>query len=138
MAKVLVVDDSMTVLLSLKRLLEENGHEVIPAQDGLTTLSTVVSNTPDLILLDIGLPGISGLDLCVAIKQMPQHRDIPIIIITASRRQFDHLLAYRMGVEAYLQKPVDPAQVLELVSKFATTGKIEAPGVMSLGTATAS
>jgi CheY-like chemotaxis protein len=131
MAKVLIVDDSMTVLLGLRRLLEEYGHEVIPAQDSATALSTVVSNTPNLILLDIGLPGISGLDLCAAIKQMPEQRNIPIIIVTVSRREFDHLLADRMGVEEYLLKPVNPEQVVELVSKHTAAGDFKTPAVQN-------
>jgi DNA-binding response OmpR family regulator len=117
MAKILVVDDSMTVLISLKRLLEENGHEVVAAHDGLTTLSTVISNTPDIILLDIGLPGVSGLDLCVAIKHMPAYASIPVIVITGSRRQFDEILAQKIGVQAYLQKPVDPQKLLDLIAQ---------------------
>lgn len=119
MAKVLVVDDNTSVLTSLTRLLEENGHEVIPAQDGLSTMSSVIKKSPDIILMDSVLPGMSGLDLCVAIRHMPGHQHIPIIMITASPRQTDYLMASRLGVKGYLRKPLDPQNVLDLVAKHA-------------------
>jgi CheY-like chemotaxis protein len=138
MSKVLVVDDSTTVLLSLKRLLEENGHIVLAAKDGLSTLSTVISNTPDIILLDIGLPGVNGLDLCVAIKRIPGCDTIPVIIITGSRRQFDELHAQKIGVEGYLQKPVDPEQLLDMITQYATQSSPVDIQTVDLGTAAVS
>ena len=137
MSKVLVVDDNMQVLLSLTRLLEENGHEVIPAKDGPTTLSAVIFNTPDIVVLDNGLPGVSGLDLCVAIKHMPDHQNLPIIVLTTARRQFDDLLANRLGVEEYLQKPVDPQTLLDLVTKYTVNKTASRVPALNVGIASA-
>lgn len=137
MPKVLIVDDSPTVLTSLTRLLEEGGCEVITARDGLTTLSNVIANTPDLILLDIGLPGVSGLDLCVAIKHMPDFASIPIIVITGSQRQFDQTMAYRLGVAAYIQKPVNPALLLRLVGQLTQPHRAAEMNSLTLGSAAA-
>jgi DNA-binding response OmpR family regulator len=138
MAKVLVVDDSTTVLLSLKRLLEENGHDVLAAKDGLSTLSTMITNPPDIILLDIGLPGLSGLDLCVAIRRMPGCEHLPVIVITGSQRQFDEVMAQRIGVEGYLQKPVNPTQLLDMIAELTRNASPSDVQAYNLGTATIS
>ena len=137
MAKVLVVDDNMQVLLSLTRLLEENGHEVVPAQDGPTTMAAVIFNTPDIVVLDNTLPGVSGLDLCVAIKHMPEHASLPIIVVTTARRQFDDLLANRLGVEEYIQKPVDPQMLLDMVTKYTKNKTASRTPALHVGVASA-
>jgi DNA-binding response OmpR family regulator len=121
MARILAVEDSMTVLNSLVQLLEREGYEVLTARDGLSAFAALQTSTPDLILLDIGLPGIGGIELCVAIRQTPTYKMTPIIMVTGSHKQVDARLAQQFGASAYITKPYVEAELLSKIESFLGT-----------------
>ncbi len=103
-ATVLVVDDDPQVRSLLRQALEEAGHEVLEAADGVSALASVRSRSPDLVVLDVMMPHLSGFDVAAALKGDLDTRAIPIVILSVVE---DAQRGYRLGVERYLTKPVD-------------------------------
>jgi DNA-binding response OmpR family regulator len=118
MARILAVEDSATVLIALTRLLEREGHEVTAASDGLAAFAALQSSKPDLVMLDIGLPMIGGIELCVTIRQMHGHEHTPIIMVTGSHKFIDQRLAQEFGASAYITKPFDEAHLIATVNRL--------------------
>ena len=109
---ILVVDDRLENLQILITMLSKRGYEVRPARSGTQALSAVRSKTPDLILLDIIMPFMSGYEVCEYLKADEQTRDIPIIFVSASDETFDKLKAFSIGGIDYITKPFQAAEVL--------------------------
>jgi DNA-binding response OmpR family regulator len=101
---ILIVDDDALMRRSLAFNLEQAGYHTNTAESAETALSKVRLDKPDLVLLDIGLPGMDGLD---AMRQLKQQFDIPVIFITARRRELDEALGLEMGGDDYITKPFD-------------------------------
>ena len=99
---VLVVDDDTLLRRSLSLSLEQAGYRTNTAATAENALALVRQETPDLILLDIGLPGMDGLE---ALKKLQQERNIPVIFVTARRRELDTILALELGGDDYITKP---------------------------------
>jgi DNA-binding response OmpR family regulator len=103
MAKhILVVDDDALLRRSLSLQLEQNGYRTSTAEDAETAISMAERNRPDLILLDVGLPGMDGLE---ALKHFSGKLDIPVIFVTARRREIDTILGLELGADDYITKP---------------------------------
>jgi CheY-like chemotaxis protein len=119
--RILVVDDNAANLRLLAFLLEKKGYEVRTAEDARTTLTTLQEWPPRLILLDIQLPGMGGLELASKLKADPATRDIIIVAVTAFAMKGDEERALAAGCDAYVTKPIDtralPALVAELVKR---------------------
>jgi CheY-like chemotaxis protein len=98
-------------------ILEPQGFETVVAEDGLSAFNALSKHHPELILMDIGLPGIQGTDLCAWIRQFPAYASIPIIIVTGSHRHIDYRLAKQMGANAYITKPVNADELLALINQ---------------------
>jgi CheY-like chemotaxis protein len=120
MSKILIVEDSPTIAAGTRMILEPEGYEVAIAADGMAAFAALTTFRPSLILMDIGLPGIQGHDLCAAIRMFPTYAKIPIIIVTGSHRHIDFALAHHLGANGYITKPVDPDQLLALISQHIT------------------
>ena len=103
--KILVVDDSLTVRMQIKDLLEGEGYLVMLSHDGEACLETLESERPDIILLDIIMPGMSGLDVCKAIKGDDRLMDIPVLILTHVSDVENKVAGLRIGAEDYVTKP---------------------------------
>lgn len=119
--RILIVDDEPDVLTYLAALFEDNGYETASATDGLEALASARVTEPDLITLDITMPGQSGLQTYRDIKDVPKLREIPIVIITAtadSMAQFLNLLNGLPVPEGFLNKPVSTEDLLELVGNL--------------------
>jgi DNA-binding response OmpR family regulator len=116
-AKVLVVEDSLTALRMVEDLLSEQGHKVFSARDALSAFAILRAGRPDLIILDIGLPGIQGHELCAAIRQFPDLVSTPIIMVTGSHKQIDKRLSYAFGASAYITKPYKADELIEAVNQ---------------------
>lgn len=112
--QVLIVDDNVDTTDSMAILLEMAGHQVQTAQDGRSALEAVGRRRPDVVLLDVGLPDISGLELARRLRQVIEGR-LSIIGISGHGRDQDHLAARQAGIDLYLVKPVDPGRIVELV-----------------------
>jgi diguanylate cyclase (GGDEF)-like protein len=113
--KVLVVDDDPEVIQILGVNLAHANFDVISARNGAEALAMAVKEGPDLILLDIVLPDLDGLDVCRQLKESPQTSQIPIIAISARAESEDRMAGIAAGVEQYIPKPFNPAEVVSLV-----------------------
>lgn len=108
---VLVVDDDPTIALFLSRLLAADGHQVSVAHTGADALARVTARPPDLVLLDLGLPGLGGLEVCRRLKANPATRLIPVLVLTGEDPAAARVSAWEAGADEYLTKPARPADV---------------------------
>ncbi len=113
--KVLVVDDDPEVIQILKVNLAHANFDTISAQNGTEALTKAYEERPDLILLDVLLPDLDGLDVCRQLNESPQASHIPVIIISAKVDSEDRIAAIAAGAEGYITKPFAPAEVVALV-----------------------
>ncbi len=113
--RILVVDDEVHILELIKYNLDQNGFEVITSGNGEECLSIVNKVTPALIILDLMLPGIDGLEVCKQLKMNKSTKSIPIIMLTAKSDEFDKVLGLELGADDYLTKPFS---VRELVARI--------------------
>ena len=112
MARVLVIEDEEKLRLVLQKYIEAEGYIAELVADGSHAIEAVRSNKPDIILLDIMLPGKSGIDICKEVRQFSQ---VPIIMITAKVEEIDILLGLELGADDYICKPFSPRQVIARV-----------------------
>lgn len=117
--KVLVVDDSKTELLFLSELLQKQGLQVRTAENAEQALQRLADEKPDLILMDVVMPGQNGFQLTRSIARDAKYADVPIIICTSKNQETDRVWGLRQGAKDYITKPVDPA---ELKAKIAALG----------------
>jgi signal transduction histidine kinase len=113
---ILIVDDAPINLLILGEMLKGEGYNVIPVSDGITALNTVEIEKPDLILLDIMMPGIDGYEVCRQLKEKEHLSDIPIIYISALNETENIVKAFKSGGVDYVTKPFQSDEVLARVS----------------------
>jgi two-component system alkaline phosphatase synthesis response regulator PhoP len=114
-AKILVVDDEPFIVELVKFNLESAGYEVITASDGHEALKLIEKEHPDLIILDIMLPGIDGMEICRALRFKRETRDIPVILLTAKTGEIDKVLGLEMGADDYITKPFSPRELVARV-----------------------
>ena len=105
---VLVVDDDETVRDVVRRYLEHAGYQVVVAGDGETALQFAADQSPDLIVLDLMLPGMGGLEVCQRIRQ---RRSVPIIMLTALGEEEDRVVGLQLGADDYVTKPFSPREL---------------------------
>ena len=117
MARILVVEDSPTLVSTVEIMLRKYGHDVLVARNGLTALSSVRVLAPELVLLDIMLPHVNGLEVCDIIKRNPAYKSLPIIIMSGLNHQEDLERAYDVGANAYIIKPFDEQHLIETVQQ---------------------
>ncbi|SDG01167.1 Response regulator receiver domain-containing protein [Onishia taeanensis] len=115
MAKVLVVDDEPNIVLSLEFLMQQAGFEVITAVDGESALTRIAEMPPDLVLLDISLPGISGFDVLERLRAMPTSARLPIIMLTAHGREVEREKGLALGADDYITKPFSTQALVDKV-----------------------
>jgi two-component system alkaline phosphatase synthesis response regulator PhoP len=113
--KILVIEDDPSALRLIEYTLEQEGYQVITASDGLEGLTKVQDEHPDLIVLDIMLPGLDGYEICYQIRQKLETAPLPILMVSAKARQDDKDIGLRMGADDYLTKPADPLMILARV-----------------------
>ena len=119
---VLVVDDNMQNLELLQAYLEDMDCQTIPAHDGLEALEIIAEQPPDLILLDIMMPKMSGFEVCKRLKNDPKTQDIPVIMVTALNEFGDIERGINSGTDDFLSKPVNK---LELLTRVKTMLKLK-------------
>jgi len=110
--RVLVVDDDPPSLKMTAFLLRDDGYTVLTAEDGRQALSIIDSEPPDLIVLDVMMPHIDGLEVC---RRVRQHLNVPIIILSAKGETSDRVLGLDLGADDYLAKPFEPSELLARV-----------------------
>lgn len=116
--RILIVEDNDLNLKLFRDLLGANGYETVETKEGLEAVSLARNLRPDLILMDIQLPEISGLDVTKKIKSDESIRDIPIVAVTAFAMKDDEEKILRAGCEAYISKPISIEHFLQTVRKF--------------------
>ncbi len=125
--KILVVDDEADVRNLTKMMLEGAGYEVVQASNGDEALSMVASESPDLVLLDVVMPGKSGFEVCKNLKASERTRRIPVIIFTVLGREVDFRLSMESGADEFLSKPLKPEDMSNLIKEIRTQlGKAKA------------
>ena len=113
--RILVVDDEVDIAELIKYNLEQEAFEVVVLHEASNVLSVLKSQNFDLILLDLMLPGASGLDLCRDMKRNPQTESIPIIMLTAKSSETDKIVGLEVGADDYITKPFSPREVVARV-----------------------
>ena len=111
MYRILIVDDNRPFVLAISESLHFRGYHVTSASDGSSALTLVESEVPDLILLDIEMPGMDGLHFCTALRQNPRFRSIPVIFMSVRSDLTDKLAAYEAGADDYMVKPFEPREL---------------------------
>ena len=104
-ASILVVDDEPNIVLSLEFIMQKEGYDVRIAKDGEAALKAIREKVPDLVLLDIMMPAMSGYEVCQRIRANPEWKDIRIVMLTAKGREVDQEKGMAMGADDYITKP---------------------------------
>ncbi|HEX9462340.1 MAG TPA: response regulator [Alphaproteobacteria bacterium] len=115
---ILVVDDEPNIVLSLEFLLRHAGYEVSTARDGDAAHRAVAERAPDLILLDVMMPGRNGYEVCAAIRAAPGGKDVKIVMLTAKSRDIEQEKGLAMGADAYVTKPFSTRELVERVRQL--------------------
>ncbi|MDA1280296.1 MAG: response regulator [Chloroflexi bacterium] len=111
MPTILVVDDHEEIREALAEILGEEGHRVLQAVDGIDALRVVAESEPDVILLDIAMPGMDGLETLSRLKNQPESTNLPVIMVTAQGDRQNMVRAVQLGVRDYITKPWEPGEV---------------------------
>ena len=115
--KVLIVDDEVDLVETLKFKLEASGFDTLTAYDGLEALSKAKNDHPDLILLDIMLPKLNGYQICRELKSDDKYKHIPIVMLTAKAQESDKFWGLETGADEYVTKPFDSNQLIDIIKK---------------------
>jgi CheY-like chemotaxis protein len=117
MTRILIVDDNPTNLKLVTFLVKAHGYDVDTASDADTALAAIRAKRPTVILMDLQLPGIDGLELTRRLKSDPSTRAIPIIAVTAYAMKGDHEKALSAGCDDYVTKPIDTRTLADVIAK---------------------
>ena len=115
--EILIVDDEPNVVIPLQFLIEQHGYKVMVAERGEDALDLVYQYKPDLVLLDIMLPGIDGYEVCEIIRLNPNFRNVKIIFLTAKGREVEIAKGMALGANAYITKPFSNAALVVKVKE---------------------
>lgn len=118
MSKILVVDDEPSLRFLVVSSLEDEGYDIAEAADGLEAHALVQENQPDLIILDVMMPGLTGYELCSLLKRNPNTSHILILMLTAKGQEQDRVQSQQAGADYYLLKPFSPLALIEIVESL--------------------
>ena len=129
---ILIVDDEPKIVKLARDYLEKNGFRVLSVNDGNTALAIARRDKPDLIVLDLMLPGLDGLDVCRALRR---ESDVPIIMLTARAEESDQLIGLELGADDYITKPFSPRALVARVRTVLrrVQGGMRQPGIIHAG-----
>lgn len=129
---ILVVDDEQKIVKIARDYLEKSGYRVLAASDGVSALAMARHERPDLIVLDLMLPGMDGLDVCRALRR---ESDVPIIMLTARSDESDRLIGLELGADDYICKPFSPRELVARVRSLLrrAQGAVTQPGLIRTG-----
>lgn len=133
--KILIVDDEKDIVKMLDYNLKKEGFRIVSCQDGEEALDLAVREHPDLIILDLMLPGVDGLEVCKTLKKENKTAAIPVIMLTAKVQEADKVLGLELGADDYITKPFSPrelvARVKAVLRRVHEKGKL--PDVLKIG-----
>jgi two-component system alkaline phosphatase synthesis response regulator PhoP len=121
--RILIVEDDPSVLRSTSYILEKEGYDVLTAQNGLEGLKKARDSNPDLLILDVMLPGIDGFEICHSLRGEPETADLTILMFSAKGQEADKATGLKMGADDYLAKPVDRIVLLDKVASLLAARK---------------
>lgn len=116
--QILIVDDNEDIVTTYKVVLDRMGYRVVSARDGRECLAKLEENRPDLVLLDVRLPGLAGDEVCRLIKETAKTKDVPVVAITASMSTEMRAKMAKVGADEFLLKPIDVSDLNRVVKKF--------------------
>jgi twitching motility two-component system response regulator PilH len=122
MARILIVDDSPSQLMGMKRIVEKLGHEAISAEDGAAGVEAAKANIPDLILMDVVMPNLNGFQATRAISKEASTAHIPVVLVTTKDQETDKVWGMRQGAKAYITKPFTESQLIEVINQLLAGG----------------
>ena len=115
MARVLIVDDSPTETYKMSSILSKHGYEVLTAENGEDGVSVARQQLPDVVLMDIVMPGLNGFQATRQLSRDVSTRNIPVIIVTTKDQETDRVWGQRQGAKGYLTKPVDDKLLVQTI-----------------------
>lgn len=118
MARILIIDDSPSQLMGMKRIVEKLGHEAMTAEDGAIGVETAKKEQPDLILMDVVMPNLNGFQATRAISKGADTAHIPIVLVTTKDQETDKVWGMRQGAKAYITKPFTENQLIEIINSL--------------------
>lgn len=118
MARILIVDDSPTEVKKISSLLEKHKHEVLTADNGADGVAKARAEKPDLVLMDVVMPGLNGFQATRQLTRSPETQDIPVVIVTTKDQETDRVWGTRQGARGYLVKPVDENQLISTIKEL--------------------
>ena len=122
MARILIVDDSPSQLMGMKRIVEKLGHEAVTAEDGAAGVEAAKANMPDLILMDVVMPNLNGFQATRAISKEATTAQIPVVLVTTKDQETDKVWGMRQGAKAYITKPFNESALIEVINGLLAGG----------------
>lgn len=133
MSTILVVDDESPIRDLVRDILELEGHDVVEAADGPAALDAVAAQEPDLLVLDIMMPGMSGLDVLRSLRREHSGSELPIILLTAASDDDTTWAGWTAGASVFLPKPFDPSHLMDWVERLLGDGDAGAQAMEEFG-----
>ena len=118
MARILIVDDSPSQLMGMKRIVEKLGHEALTAEDGAAGVEAAKAQKPDLILMDVVMPNLNGFQATRAISKEATTAHIPIVLVTTKDQETDKVWGMRQGAKAYVTKPIKEDELVATLGEL--------------------
>jgi DNA-binding response OmpR family regulator len=134
MERVLIVDDDPDIQRLVSYNLSQAGFQVLSASTGRTALDSVQKQPPDLIILDIMMPDVDGMEVCRTLRQRENSRRIPIIMLTARAEEVDRVVGFELGADDYVSKPFSPRELVLRVKSIFRRVKVDHAQVIRIGT----
>jgi two-component system, OmpR family, alkaline phosphatase synthesis response regulator PhoP len=125
--KILVIEDDPATLRLVDYSLRHEGYQVISASNGLEGLRKAIGESPDLVILDVMLPGMDGFEICHRLKSEPATAQLPILMFSAKAQEIDKDTGIKVGADDYLTKPAAPSEIVSRVEKLLAKKKQAAP-----------
>lgn len=125
MARILIVDDSPSQLMGIRRIVEKLGHEALTAEDGAAGVEAAKREIPDMILMDVVMPNLNGFQATRSITREPSTKHIPIVLVTTKDQDTDRVWGMRQGAKAYITKPFSETELADIIQQM--LGGPEAP-----------
>ena len=116
--KILVIEDDPIALRLVQYTLQHEGYQVLTAPTGLEGLKKAREENPDLIVMDVMLPGIDGFEICHRLRADPQTAQLPILMLSAKAQEIDRAMGLKVGANDYLSKPASPSEIIRKIKRM--------------------
>ena len=120
MARILIVDDSPSQLMGIRRIVEKLGHEALVAEDGAAGVDVAKRELPDLVLMDVVMPNLNGFQATRSICRDAATKHIPVVLVTTKDQETDRVWGMRQGARAYITKPFNEEELSEVLQQLLT------------------